>query len=249
MWGLVRGCTSSTGSFAGSVDSLERRGKVVHHGVELGPQRRWPPHQHVIVAGAKRFGGSNANQFAQAPPHAVAFHGIADLLGDRESHTGWSGLGAPARLQDEGACRRACASCGILGGGPKVTPAFQPLHKTDIRTVLNRNRDSGSSSGAFGSSTQFLTATRPARGQNPAPALGGHAGAEAMAALAYQFARLIGPFHGESPLRDIPAALRLASGPKPPRLARLISEGSPPVNVTSQPFAGILYAIGDAVHP
>jgi hypothetical protein len=206
MWGLVRGCTSSTASFAGGVDSLERRGKVVHHGVELGPQRRRPPHQHVIVAGAKRFGGGNANQFAQAPPHAVAFHGIADLLGDRESHTWWSSLGAPARLQDEGACRRACASCGILGGGPKVTPAFQPLHKTDIRTVLNRNRDSGSSSGAFGSSTQSLTATRPPRGQNPAPALGGHAGAKAMAALAYQFARLIGPFHGNlrcgiSPLR------------------------------------------------
>jgi hypothetical protein len=36
-----------------------------------------------------------------------------------------------------------------------------------------------------------------------------------------------------------PAALRLASGHKPPRLARLISEGSPPVNVTCQPFAGI----------
>lgn len=70
-----------------------------------------------------------------------------------------------------------------------------------------------------------------------------------MAAFAYQLARLIGPFHGISPLRDVPAALRLASGPKPPRLARLIGEGSPPVNVTSQLFAGILYTVGVAAHP
>jgi hypothetical protein len=103
MWGLVCGYTSSTGSFAGGVDSLQRRGKLVRHGVELSLKRRRPSHQHIIVAGAKRFGRGNANQFAQAPPHAVAFHGIADLLGNRESDPRRPGLGAPARLQDKGA--------------------------------------------------------------------------------------------------------------------------------------------------
>jgi hypothetical protein len=135
MWGLMSGCTSSTGSFAGCVDAVERRGKIAHHGVELGLQRRRSPHQYIIVAGAKRCEWGNADQFAQAPPHAVAFHGIADLPGDRKADPRRPGLGAPARLQDEGACRRACAFRGSLGGSPKITPAFQPLHETDMRTV------------------------------------------------------------------------------------------------------------------
>jgi hypothetical protein len=135
MWGLVCGYTSSTRSFAGCVDAVERRGKVAHHGVELGPQRRRSPHQHIIVTGTELCCGSYVDQFAQAAPHAVALYGIADLLGDRESDPRRPHLGAPVRLQDEGACRRACASCGSLGGGPKITPAFQPLHETDIRTV------------------------------------------------------------------------------------------------------------------
>ena len=153
------------------------------------------------------------------------------------------------RLQDEGACRGARAPCGSLGGGLKITPAFQPLHETDIRTVLIEIGTGGPDRGVLGSGTQFLTATRAARGQNLAAALGRHTCAKSMAAFAYQFARLIGPFHGISPLRDMPAALHLPGGPKPPRLARLISEGAPPVNVTSQLFAGILYAIGGAFHP
>jgi hypothetical protein len=135
MWGLVSRCTSSAGDLAGCVDAVERRGKVAHHNVELCPQRRRPPHQHIIVACAQRCSRGDAYQLAQTPPHAVALHRVADLLGDRKSDSWRSGFGAQARLQDESACRRACASCGSLGGGPKVTPAFQPLHETDIRTV------------------------------------------------------------------------------------------------------------------
>jgi hypothetical protein len=85
------------------MDSLKRRGKVVHHGFELGFKRRRTPHQNIVVVGAKLFGRGGANQFAQAPPHAVAFHGIADLLGNRQSDPRRPGLGAPARLQDKGA--------------------------------------------------------------------------------------------------------------------------------------------------
>jgi hypothetical protein len=135
MWGLVSGCTSSTRSFVGCVDAIERRGKVAHHGVELGPQRCRPPDQHIIVTGAERRRGSDADQFAQAAPHAVALDGIADLLGDRKSDPRRPGLGAPVRLQDEGAYRCACTSCGSFRGGPKIISAFQPLHETDIRTV------------------------------------------------------------------------------------------------------------------
>ncbi len=46
---------------------------------------RPPPDQHVIVPGAKRGGGGKPYHFAQAPPHAVALHGIADLARHGES--------------------------------------------------------------------------------------------------------------------------------------------------------------------
>jgi hypothetical protein len=159
MWGLVPGCTSSTRSFARRMDAVERRSEVTLHDIECGPERRRPSHQHIIVAGAKRCGRGDADQFAEAPPHAVAFHGIADLLGDREPNPRRSGLGTPVRLEDEGARRRACASCGSLGGGPKVTPAFQPLHETDIRIVLNRNGDPRPDRAAL--SAQALNFFRP----------------------------------------------------------------------------------------
>jgi hypothetical protein len=41
-----------------------------------------------------------------------------------------------------------------------------------------------------------LAPLRAARSDYLAAALGRHAGAEAVAALAHQFARLVGPFHG-----------------------------------------------------
>ena len=46
------------------------------------------------------------------------------------------------------------------------------------------------------SGTQSFAAPRAPRGQNLAAAFAGHTGAKAMAALAYEFARLIGAFHG-----------------------------------------------------
>jgi hypothetical protein len=118
------------------VDAMKRRNEILHHIDEPGLERCPPSHQHVIVSSAKRCGRRNADEFAQAPPHAVALHGTADLLGDCKADPRLPGLGALARLQDKGACRRSRASRGSLRSGTKVTPAFQPLHETDIRTVL-----------------------------------------------------------------------------------------------------------------
>jgi hypothetical protein len=47
------------------------------------------------------------------------------------------------------------------------------------------------------SGAQALAATRTARSENLAAARGGEAGAEAVAALAHQFAGLISPLHGK----------------------------------------------------
>src|SRR6516164_5873714 len=85
MWGLVPGCTSSRargldGSLGAYMDVLKRRSEIPHHFAEARFERRRPPHQHIIVANAKRCRRHGADQFAQAPPHAVAFHGITDLL-------------------------------------------------------------------------------------------------------------------------------------------------------------------------
>ena len=46
------------------------------------------------------------------------------------------------------------------------------------------------------SGAQSFAAPRAPRCQDLATAFTGHTGAKAMAALAYEFARLIGPFHG-----------------------------------------------------
>jgi hypothetical protein len=68
------------------------------------------------------------------------------------------------------------------------------------KTVGKRNRNPSPSR----SGTQSFAAPRAPRGQYLAAAFTGHTGAKAMAALAYEFARLIGPFHGVSPLRRLP---------------------------------------------
>jgi hypothetical protein len=51
-----------------------------------------------------------------------------------------------------------------------------------------------------GSGAQTLAATRAARGKNLAASGGRKAGAKAVTALAHQFAGLISPLHGRSPL-------------------------------------------------
>jgi hypothetical protein len=49
---------------------------------------------------------------------------------------------------------------------------------------------------AFSLGAQSFTAAGAASGHNLLAALARHPGAKAVAALAHQFARLIGPFHG-----------------------------------------------------
>jgi len=62
------------------MDALKRRSEILHHFAEARFERRRPTYQHVIVASTERCCRRGADQFAQAPPHAVAFHGITDLL-------------------------------------------------------------------------------------------------------------------------------------------------------------------------
>jgi hypothetical protein len=82
------------------------------------------------------------------------------------------------------------------------------------------------------SRTEPLAALRAAGRQHPAAAFGRHPGAKAVAALAHQFARLVGPFHGI--VSDGGPASPQSGGANSigARLARLIRKPSRPVNVT-----------------
>src|ERR1700685_1140588 len=83
------------------------------------------------------------------------------------------------------------------------------------------------------SRTEPLAALRAAGRQHPAAALGRHPGAKAVTALAHQFARLVGPFHGidlrARPVRRNGCGVNVIGA----RLARLIRKPSRPVNVTN----------------
>jgi hypothetical protein len=186
------------------MNSAYRRIELPGHVGEIGGERAAPADQHIIVAGGKRRSGGQPHHFAQPPAHAVALHRIADLARYRESDPDRSALavilGALPRLYDEGAGRRSCA----LRGSLKVRAALQPFHwlgfgcdfgldhcGLDLEIgVWNENSRPNERLG-----TQLLAPLPPPQRQNPAAALGRHTGAKAVAALAHQFARLVGPFH------------------------------------------------------
>jgi|GEM_PF-3539870 len=118
------------------MNSAQRRIELPDHIAERDGERRSAANQHVIMAGAKRGRRRKPNHFPQAPPHAVALHGIADLTRHGEADPDRSALlvaglavfGALPRLQDEGCGRRP----GAFRGRPKVRPAFQPFHGCDF---------------------------------------------------------------------------------------------------------------------
>jgi len=132
MWGQRARCTSSATAFTGAMDAAKRTAKFLHHGVKRDLERSAPTNEHVVVTGRQRRRRSKPNELAKPAPHPVALHGVANLLADRETHPRRPELGPRAGLQDKGAGMSARAGPGSLGNGPKVTPAFQPLHCSDF---------------------------------------------------------------------------------------------------------------------
>jgi hypothetical protein len=142
MWGQHPGCTSSSAAFTGAVfggvifaqamDAAKRAAEFLHHRIKRALERGAPSDQYVVVTGGQRRWRSKADELAQAAPHPVALHGVADLFADRETNPRRAGLGPRACLQDKGAGMNSRAGPPSLGNGPKVTPAFQPLHCSDF---------------------------------------------------------------------------------------------------------------------
>ena len=102
----------------------QRRSELPDEVVKRRLQRGAPSDQHVIVAGVERLGRGETDHLAQAPPHAVAFHGIADLARYGKADPARASVAARTRLQDESAGGRPRAG----GGSPKIRPASQPFH-------------------------------------------------------------------------------------------------------------------------
>jgi hypothetical protein len=123
------------------MDTAKHAAKFRHHMVKRDLERRAPSDQHVVVAGTKRRRRRESNEFTQTPPYPVALHSVSDLSGDGKANPGRTGLRSRACLQSKGACMRAHALAGGLGDGPKLTPAFQPLHFT--RLWCDRVDDNG----------------------------------------------------------------------------------------------------------
>jgi hypothetical protein len=87
-------------------------------------------------------------------------------------------------------------------------------------------------------SAQLLAPSRASRIKDLAATVGRHAGAETVTALAHQFARLVGPFHGFVSAACLTSGKSLHRLVAAVRLARLIREAFRPVNVTFSTVLG-----------
>ena len=137
MWGRPDRRTSSTAAFAEAVDAAQRTGEFLPHSVERDFKCCALSDQHIIMAGAKRVRRGEPDELAQAAAHPVALDRIADLFADGETNPRLTDLCPVLCLQDKTAGMSSHtigsrARSGSLANGPKVTPAFQPLHCSDF---------------------------------------------------------------------------------------------------------------------
>src|ERR1700688_1842349 len=130
----------------------------------------------------------------------------------------------PMRTGPSSARRRACTTKAPTDARKAAAAARKSVRRVNRSMVAGEMR----------SRTEPLAALGPPGRQHPAAAFGRHPGAKAVTALAHQFARLVGPFHGidlrQRPVRRKRSGVNLIGA----QLARLIRKPSRPVNVNGQ---------------
>src|SRR6202051_976421 len=92
----------------------------------------------------------------------------------------------PMRTGPSSARRRACTTKAPTDARKAAAAARKSVRRVNRSMVAGEMR----------SRTEPLAALRPPGRQHSAAAFGRHPGAKAVTALAHQFARLVGPFHG-----------------------------------------------------
>jgi len=113
------------GRSAASVNAAECAGEILDQSIERQLQGLAAANQHIVVSRPERSFFRHPNHRAQPPAHAVALGGIADLLGDGETHPHRSILAPIERLQYES----AYGSPGAGRGGQEVCALPEPLHR------------------------------------------------------------------------------------------------------------------------
>jgi hypothetical protein len=128
------------------------------------------------MSARKASAAEKPDNLPQAPAHAVALDRAPHLSRDGETYPDWSAIAAIERLQHEGRSRDSVT----LGNHEEIGTLPQSFH----------NGGTPDASGA-----QAFAAEPSARRNDPATSFSCHPGTKAVAALAHDFAGLIGPFH------------------------------------------------------
>src|SRR6202030_2109448 len=135
----------------------------------------------------------------------------------------------PMRTGPSSARRRACTT-----KAPNDARCPAAAARKSVRCLSRSKVPADMTADELRSRTEPLAALRPPGRQHSAAAFGRHPGAKAMTALAHQFARLVGPFHGidlrQRPVRRKRNGVNVIGA----QLARLIRKPSRPVNVNGQ---------------
>jgi hypothetical protein len=183
------------------VDARDCTFEVAQHCIERRYQRGPPRNHYIVEPLASRPRHDVIGRRAQSPANAVAFYGVAGLLCNGQPDPRPSPIAAIARLNEERSRVRPRAAC----GSEEIRASLEAIHGRCVQQP---------------SGGQALASACAAGGKHLSPVLRAHSGTEAMSALADEFARLKGPFHGpDSAVISLDTPTKQGASAAPRRLA------------------------------
>jgi hypothetical protein len=199
MWTVPGPCAPRLG------DGPKRTLEIVDQHAVIGRQDVTPSDNHDIGIDIRIIQSRRSADRPETPLDPVAFRRMPDPFGDRQAEAqaghGSAGILAAARAAlDRHPLRMEAAARGRRN---EIRSFRQAPDRACARVAHRAALDAGLRRKA-------LAAMGATSGDDLAATLGRHARAEAMAALANQLARLIGPLHGSSPVEWGSGARRLA---------------------------------------
>ena len=162
------------------MNPAKRRIEILHHLAERGGERGPPADQHIVMAGAQlaRPGAAESLTISRNRRRTRLRSTASPTCRDTVN---------PTRIAPSSARRRACTT----KARPEARAPFAAARKS-----LRRFSRSTTAERAPRSRTEPLAPARAPRRDHLTAALGRHARAKTVPALAHQFARLVGSFHG-----------------------------------------------------